>query len=253
MKHFWTILSHEIRMLLVNPSTYVAAMLFLVVMGFEFTRILESYSRAAQDASPASAFFQLYWLPALFMVPLLTMRSLAEEKRLGTIETLLTTPVTITEVVLGKYAAAYLLYLSMWSATGGFFYILERFAGDPRLLDPGPLLSGYLFVATSGLLFVAVGLLASSLARNQAVAGILCFTILVTLIEGGSFLADAAWLQRESLQAVRAAVEYAQISRHYEDFTRGVVDLRQILFYVTGSVLALIFSILGLEARQLTG
>jgi gliding motility-associated transport system permease protein len=253
MKHFWTILSHEIRVLLVNPGTYVAAVLFLAIMGFEFTRILDTYSQAPQDASPAIEFFRFYWLPVLFMVPLLTMRCLAEERRLGTIETLLTTPVTATEVVLGKYGAAYALYLALWGGTGGFFLILRKFASDPRLLDPGPLVGGYVFIASSGLLFIALGIFASSLVRNQTVAGILCFAMLFVLIGGGYYLAGAGWLNRESLHSLRSVADYAAISRHYEDFTRGVVDVRQLLFYLSGTVLALIFSILSLEARQLQG
>ncbi len=76
MRHFFTILAHEIRMLLVSPSTYVAAVSFLAVMGFIFTNILEKYSTAPQDASPASVFFQVYFLPVIFMVPLLTMKCL---------------------------------------------------------------------------------------------------------------------------------------------------------------------------------
>ena len=119
MKHFFTILSHEIRMLLVSPSTYIAAVAFLWLMGFIFTGILEQFSKAPQAESPAAIFFTLYWFPVIFMVPLLTMKCLAEERRLGTIETLLTTPVTTTEVVLGKYAAAYLLYVAFWASTGG--------------------------------------------------------------------------------------------------------------------------------------
>src|SRR5882672_6369709 len=140
MKHFLTLLSHEIRMLLVSPSTYIAATAFLGFMGFIFVGILENYSTAPQDSSPAVMFFQLFWLPVFFMVPLLTMRCLAEERRLGTLETLLTAPVNAAEVVLGKFGAAYLLYLSLWGATGGFFWLLRRFAPDPRLLDSGPLL-----------------------------------------------------------------------------------------------------------------
>lgn len=251
MRHFFTLLSHELRMLLVNPSTYIAATAFLVFMGFIFTGILESYSKTPQEISPAQVFFQLFWLPVFFIVPLLTMKCLAEERRLGTIETLLTTSVTTTEVVLGKYAAAYCLYLTLWGSTGGFFWILHRFAGDARFLDSGPLLGGYCFIAVSGLLFVAIGVFASSLSRNQAVAGILCFTMLFALIIGGRFLQDAQWLEREVLQPVKAAVEYTLVFRHYEDFTRGVVDTRQLLFYLSGTVLALIFSILGVEAKLL--
>jgi ABC-2 type transport system permease protein len=251
MKHYLTILGHEIRMLLVNPNTYLAAASFLGLMGFQFTSILDRYSLAPQDVSPAAAFFHLFYLPVLFMVPLLTMKCLAEERRLGTLETLLTTPVTTTEVVLGKYSAAYLLYLALWSATGAFFVILRHFAGPGRLLDPGPLEGGYLFIAVSGLLFVAIGILTSALVRSQTVAGILASTLLFGLIFGGSSIADAAWLQTDALHSVRAAVEYGQVFRHYEDFTRGVVDLRELLFYISGTVLALIFSILGVEARLL--
>jgi ABC-2 type transport system permease protein len=251
MKHFFTILSHEIRMLLVNPSTYIAAVMFLGLMGFIFTGILEKYSTAPQDISPAVVFFQIFWIPVFFMVPLLTMKCLAEERRLGTIETLLTTPVTTAEVVLGKYSAAYLLYASFWGSTYGFFWILRRFVGDQRLLDPGPIIGGYVFIAVSGLLFVALGVLASSLSRNQAVAGILSFSLLFALIIGSRYLASASWVDRESLEPLKAAVDYGQVFQHYEDFTRGVVDFRELLFYVSGTALALIFSILSVEVKVL--
>jgi ABC-2 type transport system permease protein len=253
MKHFLTILSHEIRMLLVSPSTYIASVIFLSLMGFVFTDILETYSQAPQASSPADVFFKQFYLPVLFMVPLLTMKCLAEERRLGTIETLLTTPVTTTEVVLGKYGAAYALYAALWGSTAGFFWILRRFAGDARLLDSGPMIGGYVFIAVSGLLFIAIGVLASAVSRNQAVASILCFAMLFGLIFGGSYLGDAAWLKSDLLHPVRAAVSYAQVFRHYEDFARGVVDLRQLLFYLSGTVLALLFSILGVEAKLLHG
>lgn len=251
MKHFLTLLSHEIRMLMVSPGTYFVAMLFLLFMGFIFTGILESYSKAAQEISPANVFFQFFWFPVLFMVPLLTMKCLAEERRLGTIETLLTTPVTTAEVVLGKYTAAYLLYLTLWLATSGFFYILHRFVGDTRFIDLGPMFGGYLFIAVSGLFFVAIGVFASSLSRNQAVAGVICFVLLVAVIAGTNFLADSSWLSRDLLAPVKDAVDYACVLAHRDDFTRGVVDTRQLLFYLSGTVLALIFSILGVEAKLL--
>lgn len=251
MRHFPTLLSHELRMLLVSPATYVAATLFLGFMGLIFTRILEEYSATAQELSPAVVYFHLFWLPTCVMVPLLTMKCLADERRLGTIETLLTTPVTTTEVVLGKYGAAYLLYVTLWAATGGFFYILYKFVGDAHFIDFGPLVGGYLFVAVSGLFFIAIGVLASSLTRNQAVAGVLAFVMLVAIIGGTNWLATSAWLDREAMSPLKDAVTYAQIISHRDDFTRGVVDTRQLLFYLSGTVLALIFSILGVEAKLL--
>ncbi|MEO6246267.1 MAG: ABC transporter permease subunit [Opitutaceae bacterium] len=251
MKHFPTLLSHEIRMLLVSPATYVAATLFLAFMGFIFTQILEMYSGTPQEASPANVFFQLFWLPACVMVPLLTMKCLAEERRLGTIETLLTTPVTTTEVVLAKFGAAYLLYAALWGSTGGFFYILKKFSGDARFLDSGPLLGGFLFIAISGLFFVAIGVFASSLTRNQSVAAIISLVLLGTLIIGGNALSDLPWISQGPFQTAKSIIDYAHVFAHRDDFTRGVIDTRHVLFYVSGTVLALIFSILSVETKLL--
>lgn len=251
MKHFPTLLSHELRMLLVSPATYVAATLFLGFMGLIFTKILEIYSGAAQETSPALVYFQLFWLPACVMVPLLTMKCLAEERRLGTIETLLTTPVTTTEVVLAKFSAAYLLYVTLWSSTIGFFYILKRFSGDARFLDAGPLLGGYLFIAVSGLFFVAIGVFASSVTSNQSVAGIIGCVALASLILGGNALSDSSWLEQGLLRPIKSIVDYAHVFSHRDDFTRGVVDSRHVIFYLSGTVLSLIFSILSVEAKLL--
>jgi ABC-2 type transport system permease protein len=250
MRHFFTILAHEIRVLLVNPSTYLAAVLFLLLMGFIFTGLLENYSGAPQDESLAAVFFQLFWIPVFFMVPLLTMKSIAEERRLGTLETLLTTPVTTTEVVLGKFGAAYALYLLLWSATAGFFFILSRFAQNTLFIDAVPLFGGYAFIALSGLLFIAIGILASSFSRNQAIAGLLGFVLLFALVIGTRFLADVDALQLDVMAPLLAAVNYAQVFTHLDDFTRGVVDTRQVIFYLSGTTLTLLLGILGIEARQ---
>jgi ABC-2 type transport system permease protein len=253
MRHFIIILSQEIRALLFSASTYIAAVLFLLVMAFIFTGILESYNRAPQEAPPAAVFLQLFWLPVFFMVPLLTMRSLAEERRLGTLETLLTTPVSTAEVVLGKFFACYLFYIALWGSTLGFHYVLQRFARDPRLLDPGPLVGGYLFIAVSGLLFIALGIFASAVTRSQAVAGIFCGTLLIALILGTRYLAELPALNQEVFFPLRLSVNSLQIFQHLDDFTSGVIDTREIIFYVSGAVLALIFSILGVEAKLLHG
>lgn len=253
MRHFFTILNHEIRILLVNPSTYIAAFLFLAVMGFVFAGILEQYNTGPQELSPATVFFRLFFLPVFFMVPLLTMKCLAEERRLGTLETLLTTPVTTTEVVLAKFGAAYFLYLALWSSTGGFFYLLNRFSGDTRFSDHGPMIGGYVFIAVSGMLFVAIGIFSSALSRNQAVASILAFALLFALITGLNFVGGMDAMNLAFMKPVKAVVDYAQVFQHLDDFSRGVVDTRQLLFYVSGTVLALIFSILSVEAKLLHG
>lgn len=251
MRHFFTILSHEIRMLLVNASTYIAAVLFLFVMGFIFTLLLNTYSQAPQETAPAYDFFRLFWLPVFILVPLMTMKSVSEERRLGTLETLLTTPVSTAEVVLGKYGAVYFLYLLFWGSTGGLFYILHRFAADPRLVDPGTLIGGYLYIAVSGLFYVAIGVFASALARNQAVAAVLALVMLIVLIFGVRLTLDVPFLQLEALRPARAALDYAQVFQHLDDISRGIIDTRHLFFYFTGTALTLILTILGVEAKLL--
>lgn len=251
MRHFFTILGHEIRMLLVSSSTYIAAVLFLVVTGFIFTGILEFYSGQPQETSPTYEFFRYFWLLVFIMVPLMTMKSVSEERRLGTLETLLTTPVSTTEVVLGKYGAVYLLYLLLWASTGGLFYILRRFATDARLLDSGTLVGGYLYIAVSGLLFVGIGVFASTLARNQAVAVVLALAMLFALIFGVGLALDVQLLQLEAFRPVHTGLEYAQVFQHLDDFSRGIIDTRHLFFYFTGTALTLILTILGIEAKLL--
>ncbi|SDR72097.1 ABC transporter permease [Opitutus sp. GAS368] len=253
MRHYFTIFSLEVRTLLYSPSTYIAAVFFLGVMGFFFSNILEIYSKAPQETPPAVVFFQVFWFPVLFMVPLLTMKTIADERRQGTLETLLTTPVNTAEVVLGKFSAAYLFYLLLWGSTLGFHYLLQLYARDSRYLDPAPLLGGYLFIAVSGLLFIAIGILASSMTRSQPVAGIFTVVLLILVILGPRYLGEISALNAPVLNPVKSALDSLQIFTHVEDFTHGIIDTRQLFYYLTGSALALLFSILGVEAKLLNG
>jgi ABC-2 type transport system permease protein len=249
MRHYLTVVSHEVRMLLVNPFTYVAAVLFLGVTGFMFTDLLEEYTRAPQELSPATGFFQTFWLPVIFMVPLLTMKAIADERRSGTLETLLTTPVSTVEVVLGKFTASYLLYLMLWLGTAVFFLVLSRFPVDARFFAPGPLVGGYVFVAVAGLFFIGIGIFTSSLTRSQPVAGILSSTLLIGLIIGSNLASGLEIFNHESFQPVKDVLAYAQVFDHLQDFTRGIIDTRHVLFYLSGACITLILSVLTIEAK----
>jgi ABC-2 type transport system permease protein len=251
MRHYFTILSHEIRTLLYSPSTYIAATFFLGVMGFIFASILDIYSKSPQETPPAVVFFQFFWFPVLFMVPLLTMKTIADERRQGTLETLLTTPVNTAEVVLAKFSAAYFFYLLLWGSTAGFHYILQLYARDTRYVDSGPLIGGYLFIAVSGLLFVAVGIFASSMTRSQPVAGIFTVVMLIIVILAPRYLGEISALDNALLSPLKSALQSLQVFNHVDDFTHGIIDTRQLFYYLTGSTLALIFSILGVEAKLL--
>jgi len=231
------------------PATYVAAFLFLLVMGFSFQWIVEDFSKGARESMPAVIFFQIFWLPVFFMVPLLTMRSFAEEKRNGTLESLFTTPVSTAEIVLSKFFAAYLFYAFLWLLTIGYSFLLHHFANDARLLEAGPLVGGYLFIFLSGLLFIAIGIFASSLTRNQLVAGILSFALLFGLLIFSRYLAEAVAFGGDYVPVSKSWIDYLQVFQHAEDFARGIVDTRAIFFYLSTAALFIILSILTMESK----
>lgn len=250
MNHFFVLLRHEIRALLISPATYIATVLFLGLMGFVFQDLLVSYVRTARDASPAVDFFKLFWLPVLFLSPLLTMRSIAEERRLGTIETLVTTPVTTPEVILSKFLAAYLFYLGLWLSTLSFHWVLFQFAENPEVLDPGPLIGGYLFVALSGLMFIAAGIFSSALTRSQLVAGLLTVALSFGFTVGFRYLGDPALFEPEPDTLLASVVGHVQVFQHAEDFVGGVLDTRAPVLYVSVAGVLLFLSMLALDARS---
>lgn len=253
MRHFLILFRHELRMLLLSPPTYIAAVLFLVLMGFLYWSILRGMINTSETIAPTVQFFSIFWIPVFFVVPLLTMRSLAGERSRGTLDTLMTTPVSRTSVILSKFAGAYVFYMLLWLATLAFPLITNHFfpqaAESGRLLDPAQLLGGYLFLATSGLLFIAIGIFASSITRSQLVAGMFSFTALFVVIVGGQQLANFAQSGSDIVEWLQPTADYLQIFQHLDDFSRGIVDTRPFFYYTTTAALLLGISTLVIEAK----
>jgi len=250
MKRFLPQLKHETWKLLISPSSYIAAFLFLLVMGFLFQILLVDFASGPQESHPSTLFFRLFFVPVFFMVPLLTMRSVAEERSAGTIETLFTTPVTVAEVVLAKFAAAYAYYLALWLFTATFHLVFKFYAQGDATVDPLPIASGYAYIALSGLLFLSLGILASSLTRSQLVAGILGFTLVFGFIVVGSYLDELMLLLEPRPEWTKALSRYVDSIAHMNDFAKGIVDTRAIVLYLSGCAAALFLSILKLEYQE---
>ncbi len=245
---------HELKCLFYTPSTYIAMVLSLMMMGFFYFLTLLTISSEEQDQLPPTLFFSLFWVPVLLIVPMLTMRSFAEERRLGTIETMLTAPVSPSQLVVAKFLAAYTFYLLVWLLTICFpvitSLVLQQPELDQRLFHLGSLMGGYLFIAASGLLFVSIGIFTSSLTRSQLVAGMLSFSILFMLIVG---VAAIHMLQIETGTVglmSDAVLDYFQVFNHFDDFSRGLVDTRPFAYYITGTVAVLGFSVLIIESKS---
>ena len=256
MRYTWLIFKHEIRMLLLAPSSYVASVLFLVIMALLYWTIIRDLSVVATEKLPTTTYFQNFWLPALFIVPLLTMRSVAEERRMGTLSTLLTTPTTPLAVVLGKFLAAYVFYCGLWALTMIYPFIFSELMPyatfDGLLVDTAPIYGGMAFVCLSGLLFIAVGIFSSSMTRSQLVAGMLTFTLLFLIIAFANLM-EMIPLSLEGNVIVGLLEEplaYFKAAQHLEDFALGVVDSRPIFYYSSMSALLLSLAVINVESRS---
>lgn len=253
MRHFFHLLFHEIRMLWIAPATYVAAVLFLLLMSFFYVMCLYIGSIELQDEMVSEWFFKNFFWPVFFMIPLLTMRSIAEERRLGTLETVMTTPATAFQIVLSKFLAIYLFYIGIWALTLAFPFIVDYYrpglAQEGHLLEPSSLLGGYAFIALSGLLYVALGIFTSSLTRSQLVAGMLSFSLLFIIIVTGKLLMNLPVMEVEWLVWMGEPLEYLQTFQHLEDFSQGLLDTRPFALYISGTLLLIGVTTLTVESK----
>jgi len=229
-----TIALKEFKSYLASPMAYVVTGIFLVLTGFFFQSSPTTYSETSIRGF-------LVWgsILLLLLAPVLTMRLLAEEKKMGTLELLLTAPVRDNEVIVGKFLGSLGILTAMLALT--FYYpLLLMWFGDP---DWGPIATGYLGLFLLGGVSLAVGLFASSLTSNQLVAAVVAGGILCALW----FLGMAAGLLPEALGEV---ISYLSLYYHFPDFMRGVIDTRGIIYYLSITVLFLFLAIRSLESSR---
>lgn len=254
----WPIFKKELRIFFTSPVAYVILAIFLLVMGWFFSQIFQYYAQATVRAgmSPMMGqpelnttdgilrplFSNIAVILLLSLMPLLTMRLFAEERRSGTIELLLTYPVRDGAVLLGKYLAALTLYALMIAFTLAYPAILVYFAR----VEGGPLLTGYLGLLLMGAMFLAVGVFASSLTENQIVAAIVTFGILLMFWVIG-------WTSEFAGQPLGAILAHLSLLEHNENFSKGVIDTRDVIYYLNFTALGLFFTLRSLEARRWSG
>jgi ABC-2 type transport system permease protein len=246
MRNVPALLRRELNAYFASVMGYVVAMFFLVVMGLVFARTLyELFTYQYTQLTVMQGFFTWFWLPSLVVVPVITMRLLAEEKRSGTIEMLMTAPVSDFEVVFAKWLGAVVLYGWMWGMTVVYALVLRKFSGGAGGLDWGPIASGYLGAILIGQFCVAIGVLASSLTKNQIIAALMTFAVILILFLG-SFLLEM-FLQGSKFWKVSA---YLSMFEHMWDFSRGLIDLRPVVLYVSGTVMMLFAAVRVVESRK---
>ncbi len=244
MRGFWPVFKRELLSLFVTPIAWVVTAAFLVLEGFHFFYLLLSYS-SQQDViigmGPTEAFFgqsAFFYFPLILMCPVLTMRLFAEERKSGTIEALLTAPVSPAGVVLGKYAATLVAYVAMWAPTMIYLLILSRYGElDWRIVE-----TGYMGTLLVGAAYLAIGTHASALTTSQLAAAVgATMFILVFFITG--YASDT--LHEGPL---KSAVEHISVKALVDDFSRGLIDSRRLVFWGTFTVVPLYSTVRTVEA-----
>ena len=222
MHEIWTLTKRELRAYFDSPAAYVVLSVFLLFTGWFFGNAL-----FLDNVASLRTVFNVVPLIFLFFVPALTMSTFAEERRTGTLELLLTLPVRDGQVIAGKLLAV-ALFLLVAIALTAFYALTVSLLGD---LDVGATVGGYLGLFLFGLTCGAIGLFASSLTRNQIVAFILGFAIIFVL-----FLLDKVTPYVPG--AMASVLQYLGLDFHYRNLLRGVIDTRDVLYYLSVTTFA---------------
>lgn len=251
MRFIWTIAVKEVKTYFASPMAYVVSAAFLAITGFFFVAsVSDAFSEATIRGFLAGAIFFM-----IFMSPAITMRLLAEEQKIGTLELLLTSPVREFEIVTGKFLAAFFTVIVMLALSLYFVVILFVY-GIP---DVGPILTGYLGLILYAAATLAIGLFASALSPNQIVglvvgAGILTALTIIDFVSErvqgiGAQILDAFQLGASFSVFDLGSFGVAESGR-FADFARGIISLEDIVYYISITAVFLMLTVIALETRR---
>jgi len=221
MKNVPTIFIKEMKTYFASPIAYVVLVVFSLLSGYFFAMYFDMASRYGFEANMRAMFHNMS-ITMLFVAPLITMRLFAEEKRLGTIELLMTSPVTDLEAVIGKFAASLGLFTIMLALTFTSPLFLMMYS-EP---DVPPMIVGYLGLFLLGASFLSVGTVTSSITRNQIVAAVISFAVLLGLWIIG-------WMSSAVGRDAGRVLSYISLLEHFEDFSKGIIDIKHVLYYIS--------------------
>jgi ABC-2 type transport system permease protein len=236
MSNIWTITWRELKAYFVSPLAYIISAAFLALAGVFFTfEIIYGREAAMRNTFTTMTFILLILAPAL------TMRLLAEEQRMGTLELLLTSPLHDWQVVVGKFLGSFVLFLTMLVAPMLYYVALLAVFGPP---DYGPIVAGFLALILLGGSFLALGVFASSLTQNQVIAFFVGEAIAIVM-----WIADA-FSNIFTSGPLASIFRYLSVSQHYQDAIRGIIDTSDILYAVSIIAIALFLATQVLQIRR---
>jgi ABC-2 type transport system permease protein len=254
MSNVLTIAQKELKSYFASPIAYIVIGFFALVFGwFYYVSITFFLQASLQMGMPGAGQINVNSMAirpllsniavvALFMLPLITMRTYAEEKRTGTIELLLTSPLTDTQIVLGKFLGAVALYGVMLAVTWIHIGILFIY-GNPEWK---PIVTGYLGLLLMGASFISIGLLISSLTRNQIVAGMVTFAVLLLLW-------TVNWMSESAGPTMQKVLSALSITERFDDFSKGVLSVSHLVYYVSFITFGLFLTAKSVDSERWRG
>jgi ABC-2 type transport system permease protein len=245
MNRVLPVFKREISQYFNTPLGFIYIDVFILLTGFFFFELFKFFQ--SEVASLRNLFMVLPWI-YLLVVPAVSMRLLAEDKKIGTVEVLMTLPLRDWEVVLAKYVAAFLFLSLALLLTFPLVLVVARAAQTGVTLDYGPIMGGYIAAILMGGAFLAVGMFFSSMTDNQIVAFILSVVTMAIFLMIG--LPDIVELFPPAVQ--RFIMNISLVS-HFHSVGRGVIDSRDMLYYASVIFLFVFLTIRSVESRKLKG
>ena len=255
MSNVLAIAQRELKAYFASPIAYIVIGFFVLLFGFFFYSLLlffnqQSMQMTGFEGGPTQnvneAMIRPVFLNAsvilLFVLPMITMRTYSEEKRSGTIELLLTAPLTDFQIIMGKFLGAMALYAAMLAVT--FVHMGALFAfGNPEWI---PIATGYLGLLLLGGCFISLGLLISSMTKNQIVAGMITFGVFLLLWV-------INWIGSFAGPNAQAVLDYLSITNHLDDFTRGILDTKHLVYYLSFIAFGLFLTARSVDSERWRG
>jgi ABC-2 type transport system permease protein len=248
MNVFRALVRRELSAFFQGPTGFIiiAAVMFLIGLGFIV--VLSGLNGEATPMPVTQVFYGTYffWVILLLIAPVITMRSFAMERASGTYETLMTAPIGDWQVVLSKFTGALIFYMILWLPLLACSIVVRLYVGESAVLGLGTMLTSALGILMVGSLYMSIGCFASALTRNQAVAAVSGFALGAALFFAGFF----SYFAGDRTDWLSQLARHISLANHMESFTRGVIDLGSIVFFLSLTGLFLYLTHKAVESRR---
>ncbi len=248
MRTFITLLARELKSYFYSPIAYVVIYFFLIATGFNFYSGVLFLNKSDAEVTVVEASFNtvLFWFPFLLIFPLITMRTYADEFRMGTFEMVTTAPVNDWQVVLAKFFGAFCFYCVLWAPSFSYFVAFQAITGKEAAMAAGAYGGSYLLLALVGMFYCAIGCLASSLVTEQINAAVMTFVAIFGAFLGGLF----TFIFNVTNPLLRDMISYVSAIEHMADFSRGLIDSRPIIWYLSMTAMVLFLNLQVFQYRK---